>query len=81
MKDLSLPSVLHHIFNPDSRKVGFGWWLFIISTVLLREKFIDSNDWMFCTAFASGLVGGGTIADSMISSKYGGKNGAVEPKV
>lgn len=69
---MKLPSLLHHILNPDSRKVGFGWWLFIVATVLLREKHIDANDWTFCMIAASTLIGGGTLGDSYINAKIKG---------
>ncbi len=66
-----VPTLLLHIFYPTSRKVGFGWALFIVSTwaAFFSHKAngdpkLDASNWLICTAFASALIGGGTLADS-----------------
>jgi hypothetical protein len=71
---MKLPSLLHHVFNSDSRKVGFGWWVFIVSTygaffarLSDSRPLLEASDWLMCVALASGLIGGGTVADAWIS--------------
>lgn len=59
------------ILFEDSRKVGFGVWLFLIATVLLIFKCVNSADWFMCAMASSGLIGGGTIADKFLESKRG----------
>ena len=66
-----IPTILLHIFYPDSRKVGFGWWLFILSSfaaffghTAAGAPLLDASTWLICTAFTSGLIGGGTIMDA-----------------
>lgn len=73
-EDRKLPSLLHDIFNADSRKVGFGWWVFIISTYgaffakgVGGHALLEASDWLMCVALASGMIGGGTLADSWIN--------------
>jgi hypothetical protein len=66
-----VPTILLHILYPDSRKVGFGWWLFILSSAAAfffkkpsGEALLDASTWLICTAFSSALIGGGSIADA-----------------
>lgn len=66
-----VPTILLHILYPDSRKVGFGWWLFILAsagTFYMHkgngDPLLDASNWLICTAFSSALIGGGTIADA-----------------
>ena len=73
---MKLPSLLHHIFNANSRKVGFGWWVFIVATygaffarLSDSKPVIDASNWLLCVGIASGLIGGGTVADSWIAKK------------
>lgn len=67
-----VPTILLHIFYPDSRKVGFGWWLFIFSTYgaffgkVADKPMLDASTWLICVALSSGLIGGGTIADAKL---------------
>lgn len=87
-KDRKLPSLLHHIFNADSRKVGFGWWVFIVASYgtffarimdgVVSRPVLESSDWLMCVALASGLIGGGTVADAWINKVKPPK--AEEPK-
>lgn len=68
-----LPSLLHHVFNADSRKVGFGWWVFIVATTLLaKAHLITADQWMECVMLSTALIGGGTLLDSYIGKKYPG---------
>ncbi len=53
----------------DSRKVAFGIYLFIVSTLLLTGKFVTSGDWLTCVFLSSALIGGGTIADQLMKDK------------
>lgn len=64
------PSILLHVLYPDSRKVGFGWVLFIVSTLAafyLRDAvgkpLIDASTWLLTVTATTALIGGGTIAD------------------
>lgn len=68
-----VPTLLLHIFYPTSRKVGFGWALFIVSTAAAffmhkpsGDPKLDASTWLICVAFASALIGGGTIADAKL---------------
>jgi hypothetical protein len=71
-EERKLPSLLHHIFNADSRKVGLGWWIFIVATWLLAKAHVISADqWMECVMLSTALVGGGTIMDSFLNKKFG----------
>lgn len=76
-KERRLPSVLHHIFNPESRKVGFGWWLFIVSTAMLFHGKIDAGTWSQTVWLAMGLIGGGTVADKLLDGKLESIAGAI----
>lgn len=83
--DNKLPSLLHHIFNADSRKVGFGWWVFIVSSYgafftkvsngVVSRPILEASDWLLCVAMASGLIGGGTVADSWLNRAKPGVGG------
>lgn len=66
-----VPTILLHIFYPDSRKVGLGWWLFILASAgaFFMHKAdgapkLDASTWLICVAFSSALIGGGTLADA-----------------
>lgn len=81
---MKLPSLLHHIFNANSRKVGFGWWVFIVATygaffarLSDSKPVLQASDWLLCVSIAAGLIGGGTVADAYISKlKEAPKEGA-----
>ena len=64
---MKLPSLLHHIFNPDSRKVGFGYQVFIWATYGLFAGKVDMSHWAEATWLAMGLIGGGTVADKILA--------------
>lgn len=55
----------------NSRKVGFGVWLFAISTALCVFDKINSSDWLTCMFLCSSLVGVGTVADTYLKGKSG----------
>lgn len=71
---MRLPSLLKNIFDADSRKVLFGWWVFIISNWFLVIGKIDVNTWQTCALLAWSMVGGGTIADKWLEGKNGKSN-------
>ena len=74
------PTILLHIFNPDSRKVGFGWWLWIVASIaLFVGTKISSEQWMQCSLVAGMLIGGGTLGDSIIKAKLGVKDAPPAP--
>lgn len=53
----------------DGRKVGFGLWLAVVSSVFLCLKFITSDEWMGCMYLSSALIGGGTLLDTYLKRK------------
>ncbi len=53
----------------DSRKVGFGLWLFIVSNVYLIRHLITSQDWFTAIALCSALIGGGTLGDKILENQ------------
>jgi hypothetical protein len=65
-----VPTLLLHIFYPDSRKTGFGWSLFLVATYaafigrLADKPMLDASTWLLCVSIAGALIGGGTIADA-----------------
>ena len=65
-------NVLMALWHANSRKVAFALLLFSTATVLAVKKIITSTDWMWCVGAATGLVGGGTLADTWF--KKGGEN-------
>ena len=67
---MKLPSLIEHVFNPDSRKVGFGYQIFIWSTYAAffakgvdGKPLFDASTWMLAVTAATALIGGGTIMD------------------
>lgn len=78
-----VPTILLHVFYPTSRKVGFGWWLFILASYATffahkagGDPKLDASTWLICTAFASALIGGGTLADSKLELEKAKLNAA-----
>ncbi len=53
----------------DGRKVGFGLWLSLVSSVFLWMKLITSGEWMGCMYLSSALIGGGTLLDTYLKVK------------
>lgn len=66
---MRLPRLLTNIVDPDSRKVGFGWTLFIVSTILLVKAKIDASAWQLMVSGSGVLIGGGTVADAWLKGK------------
>lgn len=62
-------NILTLLLFKNSRKVGFGVWLFIVCNVWLVMKLINADQWMLTIALCSGLIGGGTVADTWLSKK------------
>jgi hypothetical protein len=85
--DMNLPSLLHHIFNPSSRKVGFGYQVFIWSTLAFLfiridgKPALDANNWIICVGIAGALIGGGTIADGRTSLEMAKLDAKEKPTV
>ena len=64
------PTILLHVLYPDSRKVGFGWWVFIVATYaafVLKgadgKPMLDASTWLLVVTASTALIGGGSIAD------------------
>lgn len=53
----------------ESRKVGFGIWIFCASCCFLMFGKITAGDWVGCVSMASILIGGGTVADTWMNVK------------
>lgn len=53
----------------DSRKAGFGLWVFIAANIYLVKHLITSDQWFTALALSSALIGGGTIADKMLENQ------------
>lgn len=68
---MKLPGALKILLFNESRKVGFGLWLFIVSCLFLVKGLIDGDKWMLCSGAASALIGGGTLADTWLGKKKG----------
>ena len=68
-----MPKIVALLLFYNSRKVGFGFWLFIVSTILLFRHLIQADHWMLCMALSATLIGGGTVADGWLKVK-GGQN-------
>lgn len=66
---MKFPEIISLIIFNGSRKVGFGLWLFAVSTILLMKTRLSSADWMICMGAASTLIGGGTVLDSWLNTK------------
>lgn len=69
-----VPSLLKQIFNPESKKVAFGWQIFIWATYgaffakvqggpNAGAPLMDASTWLLAVAASTALIGGGTIAD------------------
>jgi hypothetical protein len=73
--------ILKILMFDESRKVGFGLWLFIVASyLLLKGSLITSEQWMTCMVMCSVLIGGGTVADSFLKIKKDGGPSADQPK-
>lgn len=62
----SFPRVFWHVFNSESRKVTFGWWLFIVATWLTYIEEVEETNWLICIILSTILIGGGTVTDEII---------------
>lgn len=69
---MEAPRLIKILAFEDSRKVGFGMWLFPLSTYLLFRHLISADHWMICIGFCAVLIGGGTVLDNWIRVKGGG---------
>ena len=78
---LNKVKILKILMFDESRKVGFGLWLFLAASYLLMKgAHITSEQWMTCMVMCSVLIGGGTVADSFMKMKNGGGKSADQPK-
>lgn len=78
--ELGWPAILLHIFNSESRKVAFGWWVFILASIFNYIGEVGESTWLICTVISAVLIGGGTVTDELIKvgrawieAKFGGK--------
>lgn len=61
--------ILDLLLLQDGRKVGFGLWLAIVSSIFLCLKLITSLEWLNCMYLSSALIGGGTVLDTYLKGK------------
>jgi len=66
---LNKVKILKILLFDESRKVGFGLWLFISANLLLWRHVITGDQWMDCVIMCSILIGGGTFSDKWLSKK------------
>ena len=62
----------------ESRKVGFGIWLFIVANIFLDKGKIDAATWLKCAFVSGALIGFGPTLDKLIDKyfdKWAGTNG------
>lgn len=62
-------NLLKILFGYGSRKVTFGWHLFIVANLFLVYKLISSDQWFTAIGLVSVLIGGGTLGDAYFKSK------------
>lgn len=53
----------------DGRKVGFGLWVFVVSSGFLLGGKITATDWLTCVFLSASLIGCGTVADKFLGAK------------
>lgn len=68
--ECQIKRLLNLLLLGDSRKVGFGLWIFAASGVFLVWDKITATDWLTCIFLSSGLIGGGTISDKWLEIKH-----------
>lgn len=83
-----VPTILLHVLYPDSRKVGFGWILFIVATWATffgrgadAKALLDAQTWLLCVSMTSLLIGGGTIMDAKHEQAMAKINGGTDAPV
>lgn len=69
---MKMPRLLRMMAFEESRKVSFGWYLFLTATGLLMFGLISADQWLFCVTGSGALVGGGTLADKWIDKNVDG---------
>lgn len=62
-------NLIRLLFFYNSRKSGFGLWLFIVANAFLIMKLISADQWFLVITLCSGLLGAGTIADKYLENK------------
>ncbi|HYF34344.1 MAG TPA: hypothetical protein VD994_03550 [Prosthecobacter sp.] len=74
------PNILLILLFENSRKVGFGLWLFIVATILLlKGRLIDGDSWMLCAMASGAMITGGTMFDNYMKTKFGGTSVPAQP--
>jgi hypothetical protein len=73
--------ILKILLFDESRKVGFGLWLFIAACLLLWRHVIVGDQWMDCMIMCSILIGGGTVSDKWMATRGGKYAPSVDPEV
>ena len=54
----------------ESRKVGFGIWLFIVANIFLEKGKIDETTWLKCAFVSGALIGFGPTLDKWIDKYF-----------
>lgn len=80
--DLIPGLLLGLLFINSSRKFGAGLWFMLASSLFLAVGKITAGDWVTCWLIAGVLIGGGTVADTLldwVKARFGGKADAPAP--
>lgn len=80
-KRWKLPKWIHILALGESRKAGFGVWLFIVANVFLKTGKIDAGVWLKCVFVSGALIGFGSILDKVVATwaaKWLGANAPVD---
>lgn len=64
----------------DSRKVAFGFYLFIFSNLFLAFGRINGSEWFMAVSLCAALIGGGTVLDEYLRGKNVPLTGPKKPE-
>lgn len=77
-----LPKWFKIITLTESRKVGFGVWLFVMANIFLDKAKIPAEIWVKCVFVSGALIGFGTILDRAVdklADRWAGKYDPPQP--
>lgn len=68
---MKMPRLFKIVLLEESRKVGFGIWLFVVSIVFFAIDKLKAADFIQSMMMVWSLIGGGTIMDTYLKGKSG----------